>query len=89
MMAHGKQERPKRLAKKLIKIRAKLGFSQAEMAEALERQGARADRTYISRYESEHRVPGLLTVKAYAKIAGVSIEQLVEDELDLPAKYNR
>ncbi len=89
MMAHGKQERPERLAEKLIKIRAKLGFSQSEMAKALERQGARADRTYISRYESEHRVPGLLTVSAYAKIARVSMEQIVNDELDLPAKYNK
>ena len=43
----------------------------------------------MSRYELGLRVPGLLTVKAYAKIAGVSMEQLVEDELDLPAKYNK
>ncbi len=89
MMAHGKQERPERLAEKLIKIRAKLGLSQAGMAEALERQGVRADRTYIGRYELEHRVPGLLTVKAYAKIARVSVEQIIDDELDLPAKYKK
>lgn len=57
------------------------------MAEALERQGVRADRSYIARYELEHRVPGLLTIGAYAKIAGVSVEQLIYDELNLPAKY--
>jgi transcriptional regulator with XRE-family HTH domain len=86
-MAHGKQERPERLAEKLLKIRVKLGLSQSEMAEALERRGVKAGRTYISRYELEHRVPGLLTVKTYAKVAEISTDKLIDDELDLPAKY--
>jgi DNA-binding XRE family transcriptional regulator len=87
LMGHGKQERPKKLAEKLLKIRKKLGLSQTGMAEALEKQGVNANASYIARYESEVRVPGLLIVRAYAKIAGVSMEQIVGDELDLPAKY--
>jgi transcriptional regulator with XRE-family HTH domain len=86
-MGHGKQERPQKLAEKLFKIRAKLGLSQAGMADALERQGVKASAGYVSRYELELRVPGLLIVRAYAKIAGVTMEQLVGDELELPAKY--
>ena len=89
MGGHGKQERPERLAEKLIKIRTKLGLSQTGMAEALERQGVKVSAGYVSRYELELRVPGLLIVKAYAKVAGVSMEQLVYDELELPAKYNK
>ena len=87
MGGHGKQERPKKLARKLLKIRTKLGLSQTGMASALERQGEKVTPGYVSRYELGLRVPGLLIVRAYAKIAGVSMEQLVDDELDLPAKY--
>ena len=86
-MAHGKQERPERLAEKLVRIRAKLGLSQAGMSDALERQGVKVYPAYIARYELGDRVPGLLTVSAYAKIARVSMEQIVNDELNLPAKY--
>jgi len=87
LMGYGKPERPKRLAEKILKIRTKLGLSQAGMANALERQGVKVDGSYVARYELELRVPGLLTVRAYAKIAGVSLEQIVDDELNLPAKY--
>jgi transcriptional regulator with XRE-family HTH domain len=86
-MGHGRPERPQRLAEKLIKIRMKLRLSQAGMAEALEKQDVKAYPSYIARYELEERVPGPLTLLAYAKIARVSVEQIIDDELDLPAKY--
>ncbi len=87
MMGHGKQERPRYLAEKLLKIRKKLGFSQPNMAKALEGQGVKAWPGYVARYELGERVPGPLTMLAYAKIARVAVEQLIDDELDLPAKY--
>ncbi len=43
-------------------------------------------RGYIAQYEAG-RVPGPLTLLAYAKIARVTMEQIVDDELDLPAKF--
>jgi transcriptional regulator with XRE-family HTH domain len=86
-MGSGKQEHPNRLAEKLLKIRVKLRLSQTEMANALERSGVKASGGYVSRYELGLRVPGLLTVKAYAQIAGISTDKLISDELDLPAKY--
>ncbi len=87
MMRHGKHEQPQRLAEKLLKIRAKLGLSQPNLAKALEGQGVKAYPGYVARYELGERVPGPLTMLAYAKIARVSVEQIIDDELDLPAKY--
>ncbi len=84
MMGH---EQPKRLAKKLLKIRTKMGLSQVGMANALEKRNVKAYPGYIARYELGERIPGLLTVKAYAEIAGISTDKLIDDELDLPAKY--
>jgi transcriptional regulator with XRE-family HTH domain len=87
-MGHGcKQERPERLAEKLVKIRAKLGLSQSGMAAALERQGVKVRPSSVALYELGQRVPGVLTIRAYAKITGVPMDKIVDDELDLPAKY--
>jgi transcriptional regulator with XRE-family HTH domain len=87
MGGHGKHEQPERLAEKLLKIRAKLRLSQVGMANALERQGVKIYPGYVARYELGDRIPGLLTMRAYAKVAGVSMDQITDDELDLPAKY--
>jgi len=57
------------------------------MANSLERHGVKATRGYVSRYELGLRIPGLLTIVAYAEIAGVPADKLINDELDLPAKY--
>ncbi|HEV7642382.1 MAG TPA: helix-turn-helix transcriptional regulator [Pyrinomonadaceae bacterium] len=82
-----RHEQPERLAEKLVKIRVKLGLSQTGMADALERHGVKIYRGYVARYELGERIPGLLTLKAYAKIAGISTDKLIDDDLDLPAKY--
>ncbi len=84
MMRH---EQPKRLAEKLVKIRVKLGLSQTGMADVLEKQGVKIYRGYVARYELGERIPGLLSIKAYAEVAGISTDKLIDDELDLPAKY--
>ena len=86
-MGLGKHEHPKHLAEKLLKIRTKLGLSQTGMANALERQGVKAYRGYVALYELGQRVPGLLTIVAYAEIAGVPADKIINDKLDLPAKY--
>ncbi len=87
-MGLGKTEKPARLAEKLLRIREKFGFSQTEMCAAIQKQNSEITiyRGYIAQYEAG-RVPGPLTLLAYAKIARISLEQLVDDELDLPAKY--
>lgn len=85
-MARGARERPERLAEKLFAIREGLGLSQSGM---LKRLGAedRMDYTRISEFETGKGEPSLLVLLQYARAAGVSTDVLIDDELDLPAKF--
>src|SRR5687768_976463 len=77
--------KPERLAEKLREIRTQLGLSQTEM---LKRLGLEDLLHYgrISEYEVGKREPTLMTILQYARVAGIHMEDLVDDELDLPAK---
>ena len=77
--------RPARLAEKLLHIRTALGLSQTEMWKRL---GLEDSVTYdrISKYETGLNEPPLQTLLQYARLAGIHMEALVDDELDLPAK---
>jgi transcriptional regulator with XRE-family HTH domain len=77
--------RQERLPEKLRTIRDALGISQTEM---LKRLGAEDLIAYnrISEFESGKREPPLQILLGYARLAGVHMEALVDDELDLPAK---
>ncbi|HEX8494336.1 MAG TPA: helix-turn-helix transcriptional regulator [Pyrinomonadaceae bacterium] len=77
--------KPERLGEKLRQIRLALGLSQSEMLRRLEAEDII---TYhqISGYESGKREPPLPILLRYARAAGVSMETLADDELDLPAK---
>jgi transcriptional regulator with XRE-family HTH domain len=78
-----RRPRPANLAKKLRQIRHLLGLSQTEMVKHL---NARESMHYgrISEYELGRREPSLLTLLAYARVAGVHLEDLVDDTLLLP-----
>ena len=77
--------RPSRLAEKLLQIRLALELSQTEM---LYRLGVEDLISYnhISRYETGKREPALRILLAYARVANVSTDVLIDDELDLPAR---
>ena len=77
--------RPLRLAGKLREIREALELSQTQM---LVRLGLDGSMHYgrISQYENDEREPTLLTLLAYAHVAGVHLEDIVDDDLDLPAR---
>jgi transcriptional regulator with XRE-family HTH domain len=79
------RHKPERLAEKLLKIRNALGLSQSELLKHLE---ADEDLAYhrISEYESGKREPPLWILLAYARAAGVHLEDIVDDELDLPSR---
>jgi transcriptional regulator with XRE-family HTH domain len=84
----GRSSRPKpvRLAEKLLQIRSALGLSQDQM---LERLGY-ADtlfRSSISGYELGKREPPLPVLLSYAHVAGVWVDVLVDDEVDLPHQF--
>jgi transcriptional regulator with XRE-family HTH domain len=75
--------RPKRLAEKLRQIRLELGLSQTEMHRRLETE-EKILYTRISDYELDKNEPSLMTILSYARLAGVHMEDLVDDQLDLP-----
>lgn len=79
------RERPERLAEKLLQIRAALGLSQSEMLNRIG-LGETGYRHYVSQFETGRREPSLLVLLRYARAANVSVEALIDDELDLPAK---
>jgi transcriptional regulator with XRE-family HTH domain len=76
--------KPDRLAEKLRQIRDALGLSQTEILRGL---GLDETMKYarISEYELGQREPPLMTILAYARLAGVHVEDLIDDDLDLPA----
>ena len=79
------RRRPERLGEKLRQVRLALGLSQTEM---LRRLNAEDIITYhqISGYESGKREPPLQILLQYARAAGVHMEDIVDDEVDLPEK---
>jgi transcriptional regulator with XRE-family HTH domain len=81
MGARGR-ERPKRLAEKLVKIRISLGLSQNELLRELGIEDQLV-RSSISAFERGAREPSYLVLLRYARLARVSTDVLIDDELDL------
>lgn len=83
-MGH-RRNRPDRLAVKLLQIRKALDLSQKEMAERLsERPGVKITSRNVSKYERDKSVPYIEIVLAYARLANVEMNEIVDDDLDLP-----
>ena len=81
-MGHARP-RPKRLAEKLLKIRQSLGVSQSAMVYRL---GVQLGANNISKYEHDLNEPPTDVILAYARLASVPLEQLVDDEIELLLK---
>jgi transcriptional regulator with XRE-family HTH domain len=77
--------KPKRLAGKLWRIRLALGLSQSDMVRRLGYEGRIAYHR-ISNYELGTGEPPLPVLLEYARLAGVSTDVLIDDELNLPDK---
>ena len=82
-MARGARLKPDRLSEKLIQIRASLGLSQNELIARLD---VDLTQNRISEYETGKGEPPLPVLLRYARLAGVCVERLIDDELDLPDK---
>ena len=80
-MGHSRP-RPKHLAKKLLQIRRSLGVSQGELVRQLGVQ-ALIEPTTISKYELNKNEPPLTILLAYARLAGIPVERIIDDELEL------
>jgi transcriptional regulator with XRE-family HTH domain len=83
----GKHPRPKqaRLGEKLLQIRRALNLSQNGILRHLGLEQT-LSRTIISNYELGEREPPLYVLLRYARVAGVCLDSIVDDELDLPEK---
>ena len=83
----GKHPRPKqaRLGDKLLQIRRSLGLSQNGILRHLGLEET-LSRTIISNYELGEREPPLYVLLRYARAAGVCLDSIVDDEMDLPEK---
>jgi len=73
------------LAEKLLDIRNSLGVSQTEMYRRLGVEDL-MPYTRISKYERGELEPPLIVLLQYARVAGVHMEDIVDDELDLPER---
>jgi transcriptional regulator with XRE-family HTH domain len=75
---------PKKLGKKLKQIRLSLGMSQREIVTALNYKDTPLRASQISQYENGQREPTMMLVLAYARLARVPMEVLVDDKMKLP-----
>ena len=82
-MARYARLRPRRLTEKLLHIRTELGLSQNQMLRKLGLADQRF-RSSISSYELGDSQPPLPILLRYARLAGVCLDVIVDDELDLP-----
>ena len=77
--------RPTNLSRKLRHIRINLKLSQGDMVRRLG-FGDSFHVGRISEYESNLREPSLLVLLAYARVACVHLEDIVDDNIDLPTR---
>lgn len=74
LISRVKAGQPKRLAEKLKKLRLDLGFTHAEMFDALQRAVpavAVLHHGYITRYEAGTRTPSSLVMLAYPRVGKI------------------
>ena len=81
-MVRTKRRKPT-LARKLLYIRKAMGLSQNQI---IEKMGLSNEvlREEISDFERNKRIPPLEVILQYARAANVSVEALIDDELELP-----
>ncbi len=84
-MSRASRQKPVHLAKKLRQIRDALGLSQNGIIRKL---GLTDEifQDYISAYERGVREPPLPVLLKYARIAGVCVDVLIDDDLKLPSR---
>jgi transcriptional regulator with XRE-family HTH domain len=84
-MPSGSRRKPERLAEKLLAIRTSLDLSQNGVIRHLG-EDERLTQAEVSAYERGVRIPSLLLLLKYADAAGVWMDVLVNDDLDLPGQ---
>jgi len=80
-MGHARP-RPRLLAAKLLQIRQSLGISQNELVKRMRVQD-QIHHPNISKYELNKNEPPLDILLAYARVAQIPVERIIDDDLDL------
>jgi transcriptional regulator with XRE-family HTH domain len=83
-MGRSHRPRPARLAAKLKRIRQSFDLTQAQMVERLNQKGLYPG--HIAEYERGKREPPYPTLLKYARLANISTDMLIDDEMDLPER---
>lgn len=83
-MGTSRRAQPERLAAKLLQIRQRLGLTQEQMVKRLGRTKTPVYVGHISGFETGKREPSLPILLRYAKVAGISTDDLIDDDVDLP-----
>ena len=82
-MGRAHRSRPNRLGKKLQLIRIRLGLTQSELIKKLAVKDEALYPSSISLFERDGREPSLLVLLAYSNLSGWTINDLVDDKVDL------
>jgi transcriptional regulator with XRE-family HTH domain len=79
------RERPRKLAAKLQRVRQALDLTQEQMLVALKLDD-KVFASAVSGYELGTREPPLPVLLRYARLAGVIMDVLVDDQMSLPKR---
>lgn len=79
------RDKPRRLAQKLRQIRTHLRLSQSQLVDHLKLRGV-MNYNRISKFENGTSEPTLIILLRYARVAGVCVDVLIDDRLNLPRK---
>ena len=82
-MGRAQRPRPRRLGEKLQLIRIRLGLTQSELIKQLAVKDEVLYPSSISLFERDGRAPSLMVLLAYSHLSGWTINQLVDDNVDL------
>lgn len=85
-MGRSSRPQPKRLGEKLRQIRAAMDLTLEQMIERLDYKDSPIYQTNISAMERGEREPPLALLLAYARLAGMSTDVLIDDRMELPRK---
>ncbi len=77
--------RSHKLPGKLLAIREALGLTEVDLLDRLDAEKGLTEED-ISKYETGEIQPPLLVLLAYAKLAGVATDVLIDDRRRLPRK---
>lgn len=87
-MGRAKKLRVERLGQKLKQIRESLNLTQTDLIKKL-RCEEFIYQANVSEYELGRREPPLPIILKYARLVGISSDDLIDDKIDLPTPAKR